>query len=112
MVVWRVEVCVLDGLQADFEHRHRKDHRATEVWQALVARRAHLEADPFSGDAIPHSLWPRQYREFPTLFRLALPHGFRALYTATHEPGRRHLVVIEWLGDHKEYDRLFGYSTS
>lgn len=71
-----------------------------------------LEADPFAGDRVPRDRWPPLYREMENLFRLALPDGFRAVYTILAYPGRNREVRVLWLGDHKKYDRLFGYSTS
>lgn len=43
---------------------------------------------------------------------LDLPHAFRALYSVLTRPGGGFRVVVDWIGDHKEYDRLFGYKTS
>lgn len=76
------------------------------------AVRARLEADAFAGDRIRRELWPKQFRNVGNLFRLELPDAHRAVYTVLTFPGRPREVRIVWLGNHKKYDRLFGYSTS
>lgn len=104
---------VLDGAKDDFSKRHRKDQaRARIAWDALVTKRESLEADTTLGDPIERSKWPKQFRERPNLNRLELPNGFRALYTVLFIQGEGHIVRIDWIGDHKEYDKLFGYAAS
>lgn len=106
----RTQVRVLAGAKEDFFHRHRKDlARAETAWKALVGKRASLEADTTFGDAIQRHLWPTSYASLPNLYRLELPGAFRALYAVLFIQGEGHIVRIEWVGDHKQYDRLFGY---
>jgi len=71
-----------------------------------LARR--LREEPFLGDRIRRERVPRSLRHLPNLLRLELPDGWRALYTVF---GTRHgdSVRIHWIGDHKRYERLFGY---
>ena len=108
-----VQVRALEGVKVDFLRRHRKDSaRAETAWAGLLAKAARLAADPTLGDAIPRDRWPKTMRQLPNLFRLELPGGFRALYTIIYVQGEGHIARIDWIGDHKEYDRLFGYSTS
>lgn len=57
-------------------------------------------------------LFLRRFRHYDNLWKIDLPHDFRAIYTVLGRPGRGIRVAIEWIGDHKEYDALFGYSTS
>jgi len=71
-----------------------------------------LLADPFWGDRIRRRLWPKQFRHLPNLFRFELPQAHRGVYTVLTYPGREREIRIVWLGNHKRYDRLFGYSTS
>lgn len=68
-----------------------------------------LKAEPFVGDRIGRDLVPDRYAGLPNLFRLALPGGWRALYTVATSPGGGREVRIVWVGDHDAYDRLFGY---
>lgn len=82
------------------------------AWKALVAKGPLLAADTTVGDPISRDRWPRAMQSLPNLARLELPGAFRALYTVVHVPGEGKVINIEWVGDHKEYDRLFGYSTS
>lgn len=71
-----------------------------------------LVKDPFYGDRITRNLWPERFRDYPNLFRFELPKSHRGVYTVLTHPGRDREVRILWLGNHKKYDRLFGYSTS
>lgn len=107
-------VVTLEGLKEDFFKRHRKDgKRAREAWRGLVARRARLMEDTGTGEPIPRSRWPRPFRDLPNLYLVPeLPHRFRVLYTVIRHPREGVLVRIEWVGDHREYDELFGYRTS
>ena len=74
--------------------------------------KARLEVDPYAGDRIRRERWPREFRSFANLFRLELPESHRAVYTVLTSPGRPREVRMVWLGNHKKYDRLFGYATS
>ncbi len=104
---------LLEGVKEDFFKRHRKDRpRAKTTWADLVDKGPRLERDTTLGDAIPRNRWPKRFRDHPNLYRLELTDGFRALYTVLFIQGEGHIVRIDWVGDHKEYDRLFGYSTS
>lgn len=108
------EVRAIEGLKEAFFHRHGKDQtRAREAWEGLLARKPFLLADPGWGEPVPRSRIPRVFRGLPNLYLIPeLPHRFRALYSVLRRPGTPIVVVIEWVGDHKEYDRLFGYHTS
>lgn len=106
-------VLVIEGLQAAFQKRHRRDKgRADKAWKALVAYGPRLAVDAFAGVHIRRRQFPGPFREHDNLWKIDLPNGFRALYTVLGRPGHGVVVSIEWLGDHKEYDELFGYSTS
>lgn len=48
-------------------------------------------------------------RDYDNLWKLDLPHAFRAVYTVLTRGERGVVIGVEWIGDHKEYDRLFGY---
>ena len=67
-----------------------------------------LRVEPYFGDRIRVELVPRPMRNLPNLLRLELPDGWRALYTVI-STRRGHHVRILWIGDHKRYERLFGY---
>ena len=109
------DVRVLEGLKEDFFKRHRKDRkRAREAWAGLVARREALMRDVHMGEPVPKRLRSRAFRDVHTLFLVPeLPHRFRALYeVSSASPLDPVVVTIVWMGDHGEYDRLFGYRTS
>ncbi len=108
-------VVVPAGLKAEFLKRHRKDlRRANEAWAGLVARRSRLLADANSGEPIPTRKRPARFDGHDRVYLIPeLPHRFRALYSIDLDLGTRQvLVVILWIGDHEEYDELFGYRTS
>lgn len=101
---------VAAGLKQGFYKRRRKDlQRAKRAWSALVALGSELGRDPFVGIQIPKDRFPDQFSEYDNLWKLNLPHAFRAVYTVIGRPGGGVRVAIDWIGTHKEYDRLFGY---
>ncbi len=71
---------------------------------------ARLRREPFLGDRIRRTLVPPPFRNLPSLFRLELPEGWRALYTVASRPTLGNQIRIVWIGDHKRYERLFGYN--
>lgn len=107
----RVEaVEVVEGLKEDFFKRHKKDReRAEQVWDALVETGDRLWDAPHAGTQIQIDRFPATFRNHPNLWKLDLPHAFRAVYTVIGRPGGGVRVAVEWIGDHGEYDKLFGY---
>lgn len=104
-----VEVAV--GFREDFLRRHRSDRRrAEDAWAALVRMAPRLRGDPCFGTQIAKRLFPRVFRDYDNLWKLDLPHGCRAVYTVIGRSGGGVRVAVEWMGDHREYDRLFGYA--
>ena len=105
----RVEVAA--GLKQKFLRDHRRDGgRAGDAWRRLVEIGADLSKDPFFGVQIPKDRFPKAFKGDRNLWKLDLPHAFRAVYTVMGRPGGSVRVVIRWVGDHKEYEKLFGYS--
>jgi hypothetical protein len=86
-----------------------------EQEKKLLWWRDRLTQDATVGDHVRRSLTPpalkRKY-EINNLWRLELPGGWRALYTIASQPAGQPEVMILRILSHKEYDRLFGYSTS
>lgn len=73
-----------------------------------IARR--LKAEPAEvGERIQADRIPKRLRVYANLYRLALPGGWRALYTIRVRKDVPPGVRIVFIGDHKRYDRLFGY---
>lgn len=65
------------------------------------------------GEPIPRNLVPRSMRDLSHLYVVPeLPHRFRAVYSLVRRPDHATIVIVEWIGDHDEYDALFGYQTS
>lgn len=103
-----VEVAV--GLREDFLKRHRKDRaRADAAWRGLVRMADAFRRDPFVGTQVAKRQFPRRFAEYDNLWKLDLPHAFRAVYTVLGRPGGGIRVAVEWMGDHDECDKLFGY---
>ena len=109
------DIQVLNGLKASFFKRHAKNRkRAQDAWDGLVARRSALLRDVQLGEPVPKRLRPKEFRDFHTLYLIPeLTHRFRALYeVSSASPLDPIVVTIVWIGDHDEYDDLFGYRTS
>jgi hypothetical protein len=82
----------------------------TAQQKKLREHAARLRREPFFGDRIQRRLVPKRLRDLPNLFRLELPGAWRALYTVASHPTGGTQVRIVWIGDHKRYEELFGYS--
>lgn len=109
------DVRVLEGLKSDFFKRHKKNRKhAQEAWDGLVARRDALSRDVQMGEPVPRKFRPKKFQGYNTLYLIPeLPHRFRALYeVSSASPLEPIVVTIVWIGDHTEYDKLFGYRTS
>lgn len=107
-----IGVEIVAGLEERFMRNHRRSASAAQAWLGLRATVNGLRAAPFMGQQLPKSRIPRSFGGLRNLWRLPLPNGFRAMYTVVGLAPRRVKVRVEWIGDHKEYDELFGYSTS
>ena len=90
----------------------REEFRAAGEMQRKKLREyaERLRREPFLGDRIRGHLVPKRFRGLPNLFRLELPQGWRALYTVASRPTEGVQIRVVWIGDHKRYERLFGYS--
>ena len=81
----------------------------------LLWWRDRLAGDATVGDPIRKSLIPAALRrkyKVNNLWRLELPDGWRALYTIASRPAGQPEIMVLRILSHKDYDRLFGYSTS
>lgn len=107
-------VAVQVGVKEDFFRRHRKAAgRAEAVWSSLVGKARFLKADTSFGPVFqPPKVPPFLRHLHPLRVIKGLPHAFRAVYVVGHDPADGVVVSVEWVGDHEEYDRLFGYGTS
>lgn len=107
-------VAVAVGVEDDFRKRHGKNGaRASAAWAGLVAKRSALQADIDFGPWFKPPKVPRFLKDLGALHvPKGLPHGFRAVYSVFKDPVDGLVVQIEWVGDHQEYDTLFGYATT
>ncbi len=94
--------------------RARRRLSDTQV-RKLLWWRDRLSGNPMVGESIRKRLIPERIRRtyrIDNLWRLELPQAWRVIYTVASRPGQRPEVLILRILSHKEYDRLFGYSTS
>jgi len=78
--------------------------------EAIKRVAGRLRSDPTAvGERIQSERTPKRFRHYRNLYRLALPDGWRALYTLRVRKDVPPGVRIVFIGDHKRYDRLFGY---
>lgn len=86
--------------------------KAPQLQQEALRRASRaLAEDPFRvGQRIARERVPKSWRGYSHVYRLPLPEGWRAIYAVRTRPGEPREVRILFIGDHKRYDRLFGYS--
>lgn len=78
--------------------------------EAIKRHAARLKSEPARvGERIQRDRVPKRFQAYANLYRLALPEGWRALYTIRVRKDVPPGVRIVFIGDHKRYDRLFGY---
>jgi len=74
----------------------------------------HLKKNPYVGDKIDKSLWPKKCRQLgiENLYRYLLSNrspGWRLLYTVTKKGDIKILIAVVDVLNHHRYDRMFGY---
>lgn len=102
--VWLSEDAVEDRKELD-----KVQEKKLLWWRDRLAR------DPTVGDNVRKSLIPgilKKGYEIDNLWRFELPGGWRVLYTIASRPAGQPEIMILRILSHKDYDRLFGYSTS
>ncbi len=67
-----------------------------------------LKSNSFAGCNVPHKLWPKEFSDFPNLFRMELSQFWRLLYYVTGDEVKIVSVVFE-ITDHEHYNKIFGY---
>lgn len=84
---------------------------APELQREAIRRAApRLKVEPTKvGERIQAERIPKRMRHYANLYRLPLPEGWRALYTIRVRKDVPPGVRVVFIGDHKRYDRLFGY---
>jgi hypothetical protein len=86
-----------------------------EQEKKLLWWRDRLVHDSTVGDNIRKSMIPNALKkgyEIDNLWRLELPSAWRVLYTIASRPAGQPEIIILRILSHKDYDRLFGYSTT
>jgi len=67
-----------------------------------------LKINPFTGNPVPHKLWPKELECLPNLFRMELSQFWRLLYYVTGDEIRIINVVFE-ICSHDQYNKIFDY---
>lgn len=78
------------------------------AWEDLKAR---LRRDPRFVAPDKRTTWRKAFKDIPNHRHADLPNAWRAAWTIYSVDGGERVTVI-FLGSHKEYDRLYGFSTS
>ncbi len=70
-----------------------------------------LKERPDAGDLVQHALWPQEYGklELDNLFRIEVGRSQRMTYSIRIEGNNLEVLVIEFFGSHKEYERRIHY---
>lgn len=79
-------------------------------WVDLGRVADRLRKNPSRGQRIATARIPAMFGPLGNLWRMAMPGGWRMLYSLSTARDGASLVRIVWVGDHRAYDRLFGYS--
>ena len=72
-----------------------------------------LKENMLAGDKIEKKKWAKIYvKKYAVynLFRIETGKESRLIYTIIAENNKKIVCVLEFFSDHKEYERLFGYS--
>jgi mRNA-degrading endonuclease RelE of RelBE toxin-antitoxin system len=98
----------------DFMKVYESLPRTSQLKKDIDNAISELKKDPLKGERIQQQLWPKEYVKkygINNLFRYRLGGGYRLTYTIVGRPNGTTSVILDAL-THKDYDKLFGYSTS
>lgn len=80
------------------------------AWEELKEK---LRQDPRFVKPDKREIWSKAFRNIPNHRHANLPLAWRACWTIQNiGGGQRERVTVLFLGTHKKYDRLYGFSTS
>lgn len=80
------------------------------AWEDLKTK---LRDDPRFVRPDKREVWRKAFKDIPNHRHADLPGAWRACWTIyTLAGGDRERVTVLFLGTHKEYDRVYGFSTS
>lgn len=80
------------------------------AWEKLKAQ---LRKNPRFVGPDKREVWKKAFPDIPNHRHADLPGTWRACWTIRNaDGGARELVTVLFLGTHKEYDSLYGFSTS
>lgn len=98
-------------LEETFEKLKSASSEQQKLYKFINRAIGDLKRDPTCGTKIPKRLWPRRFirtYKIDNLWKYDLPGAWRLIYTIVADKIRIVSVILEW-GDHKWYDRVFGY---
>ncbi len=70
-----------------------------------------LEEDPFRSPSDPPSVWEDVW-DASNHRRMRLADGWRLSYTISYDEEGQTFVLVLFIGNHREYDRLYGFRSA
>ena len=95
----------IHGLEAQGKTPAKEDVQLLKsIYRALDL----LKTNSFTGNPVPHKLWPKEFESLPNLFRIELSQFWRLLYYVTGDEIKIISVVFE-ICNHDHYNKIFDY---
>lgn len=90
-----------------------KDSSEKELYKFICRAIDDLKENPTYGVHIPQKLIPKYTNDYQVrnLWKYDLPKSWRLIYTIESDEIKIVSIILDWM-THKEYDRLFRYSTT
>ncbi|MBP2132601.1 Txe/YoeB family toxin of Txe-Axe toxin-antitoxin module [Methanomicrobium sp. W14] len=103
----------------DVSEKYKKLKESSNSKDVLILKEINkaidkLAKDPFLGIQIPKRQIPKDYTRIfkpDNLWKYDLDRSWRLIYWISSDDEGRITILIDWM-NHKQYDKLFGYSTS
>ncbi len=96
------------SLQKAFDSLPKGDNSERELYKFIVQAFENIEENFYCGTQIPKRLIPKEYKQYPNLWKYDLPRAWRLIYTVRGSEVEVISLVLEWL-DHTNYERRFKY---
>ena len=78
----------------------------------IVNQRAQdMQNDIMLGDYIKKRPYPKKFRKYSNLYRIAISDYFRLIYTIIGTSEKKVYLMLDFL-NHDDYNKLFGYKLS
>jgi len=96
------------SLQEAFSFLRTGDNSQRELYKFIEQAFTNIEENFFCGTQIPKRLIPKEYKQYPNLWKYDLPRAWRLIYTVRGNDIEVVSLVLEWM-DHTNYERRFNY---